>query len=84
MCFFMASLTLNPKQKDNLQHWCAHSWKVAVVTKRIGTLNKSILLVVSLLMTGLLHVSLREFFSGVCRDVKKDHWNGYLFGGSYI
>eukprot|EP00434_Breviolum_minutum_P005176 symbB.v1.2.004562.t2/scaffold239.1/size255824/5 len=31
---------------------------VAVVTKRIGTLNKSILLVVSLLMTGLLHVFL--------------------------
>ena len=33
------------------------SKQVGVVTKRFGSLNKSILLVVSLLMTGVLHVT---------------------------
>lgn len=35
--------------------WRGVAAEVGVVTKRFGSLNKSILLVVSLLMTGLLH-----------------------------
>ena len=45
--------------------------QVGVVTKRFGSLNKSILLVVSLLMTGVLHVTWWAFrfwsYRGVSR-----------------